>query len=94
MAAVHEAIAASAPGFCQRQKKLIEDTGKEIKKLPERIDRLEASIRQEESSGNPDPDVLATLRQELEAAQHQLEDDQLALPLMQEDFDALCVPHV
>jgi DNA repair exonuclease SbcCD ATPase subunit len=93
MAALHEEIAAVAPTFCQRIKKLIEDTEREIDRLPEKIERLEAAIRKEESSENPDPDILATLRQELEAARHQLEDDRLALPLMQEDFDALCVPH-
>jgi chromosome segregation ATPase len=93
MVAVNETITAAAPTFCQRLKKRIEDTKEEIAKLPEVIARLEASIRKEESSRNPDPDTLASLRQALETAQHQLEDDERALPLDQEDFDALCVPH-
>jgi chromosome segregation ATPase len=93
MAAVHDTIAAAAPNFCQRLKKRIEDTEKEMAKLPEVIDHLEASIRKEESSRDPDPDTLASLKQALETAQHQLEDDELALPLDQKDFDALCVPH-
>ncbi len=93
MADVHEAIAATAPAFCRRLKKMIEDTETEMEKLPERIDRLEASIRKEELSKNPDPEILASLTQALESAQHQLETDKLSLPGLQEDFDALCVPH-